>query len=340
MKVCYFGMYDPAYARNRILIKGLRQNGVEVILCFDQSPSFIKYWRLFVKHARLKNRYDVMIVGFPAQAVMPLAWLISSRPIVMDAFISLYEMNISDRALYSPRGLYAFYYWFLDWFSCWLARIVLVDTNAHGDYFAQTFGVSRRKLRRVFAGAEIENDALSRDSGEGKDFLVHWHGSYIPLHGVASILSAASLMRDTTVQWEIIGREHAPCDAERVVFFGHMPFSKLMGHVKKSTLCLGIFGATQKAKRVIPNKIYEYLSRGKAVITADTPAIRELFTDNELYLIPPADPVALARAIMVLQRDASLRYTFARNGHKKFLTRAVPAVLGLELRAILISTLV
>ena len=31
MKVLYFGSYDPGYARNRVLISGLKKNGVEVI---------------------------------------------------------------------------------------------------------------------------------------------------------------------------------------------------------------------------------------------------------------------------------------------------------------------
>lgn len=335
MKVCYFGIYDPEYARNRILIKGLRQNGVQVILCFDRSRFLIKYWRLFVRHLRIRNQYDVMIVGFPAQAVMPLAWLISSRPIITDAFLSLYEMNVHDRALYSPRSLYAFYYWLFDWLSCRLARIVLVDTHAHGDYFMRTFGVPQKKVRRILAGAETENAAVSATHEKKNNFLVHWHGSYIPLHGVECVLHAASLVTDEAVRWEIIGREKASLHTERVVFLGPMPFLELMKQVRKSDLCLGIFGITPKVGRVIPNKIYEYLSMGKAVITADTPAIREVFGNEELYMVPPADPVALAHAVIRLKQDARLRGTLAVNGRKKFLERATPAVLGAELRNIL-----
>ena len=29
MKICYFGIFDPDYARNRIIIKGFQENGYE-----------------------------------------------------------------------------------------------------------------------------------------------------------------------------------------------------------------------------------------------------------------------------------------------------------------------
>ena len=33
MKICYFGIYNPNYSRNDILLSGLNQIGVEVIQC-------------------------------------------------------------------------------------------------------------------------------------------------------------------------------------------------------------------------------------------------------------------------------------------------------------------
>ena len=76
--------------------------------------------------------------------------------------------------------------------------------------------------------------------------------------------------------------------------------------IVEADLCLGIFGNTDKAKRVIPNKVYECLAVGKPVITADTPAIRELFEDGELVFVSVADHISLAKAIMALKNDESL----------------------------------
>ena len=64
-------------------------------------------------------------------------------------------------------------------------------------------------------------------------------------------------------------------------------------------MCLGIFGATEKAALVIPNKVFQILSARRPLITRDSPAIRELLGDGVpgATLVPPADPVALAAAI-------------------------------------------
>ena len=35
IKVCYFGTYRAAYSRNKIMIEGLRRNGVEVLECHE-----------------------------------------------------------------------------------------------------------------------------------------------------------------------------------------------------------------------------------------------------------------------------------------------------------------
>ena len=35
LRVCYFGTYRAEYSRNRIMMEGLRKNGVEVIECHE-----------------------------------------------------------------------------------------------------------------------------------------------------------------------------------------------------------------------------------------------------------------------------------------------------------------
>ena len=75
----------------------------------------------------------------------------------------------------------------------------------------------------------------------------------------------------------------------------------LIERVAQADICLGIFGATDKARRVVPNKVYQTLALGKAVITAETPAVCEVFTSGEeMVTVPPGDPELLAGAIRAL----------------------------------------
>ena len=148
MKVCYFGIYDPDYSRNRVLIKGLTENGVQVLKCQVDPGKKYKYWKLYKKHRQIKD-YDVMIVGFPGHPVMPLARLICKKPIIFDAFLSSYE-TLLDRKIYSPRGLQALKNWLLDWLACKLADRILLDTKEHIKYFVKTFKIERNKFDRIF----------------------------------------------------------------------------------------------------------------------------------------------------------------------------------------------
>ena len=58
---------------------------------------------------------------------------------------------------------------------------------------------------------------------------------------------------------------------------------------------------------MIPNKAFQALACGTPLVTADTPAARELLADGEsALLVPPGDPEALAAALRRLAGDADL----------------------------------
>ena len=102
----------------------------------------------------------------------------------------------------------------------------------------------------------------------------------------------------------------------------------------RSDLCLGIFGTSPKARRVIPNKIFDALACARAVLTGDTPAVRELLRPgNDVWVCPPGDPDPLADAIVTL-RDDDLRRAIAERGHARFRETASLDALAHDLAAI------
>src|SRR3989344_3302241 len=149
MKVLYFGIYDPNYSRNRVLIKGLKKNGVE-IQELRRKPTRLSLVKLFFDYLRLRPSFDIMIVGFPGQEVMFLARFLTRKPVIFDAFTSHYGGYILDRRYWVPESFRSKYYRFLDKWSCKLADLVLLDTNAHIDFFVREFKLPREKFRRIF----------------------------------------------------------------------------------------------------------------------------------------------------------------------------------------------
>ncbi len=98
-----------------------------------------------------------------------------------------------------------------------------------------------------------------------------------------------------------------------------IPFDELPREIARATLCLGIFGTSEKAQRVIPNKLFQCLAVGRPVITADTPAIRRAFEPGEVATVPAGDASALAREILRLLDDDAARDAVAAAGHRRYL---------------------
>ena len=343
MRVLYFGSYNPDYSRNGVLITGLRQNGVEVIECRDNSSGIRKFINLFKKHRQLKNRYDVMIVGFLVQQIVPFAKIISRKPIVFDAFLSLYDSNVFDRKTVKQYSIRAFYYWMLDWLSMRLADIVLFDTDQHIKYASEEFGITKNKFRRIWIGAR-DDVFYPMSKSNSDEFLVIFHGSFIPLQGIEYILKAAKLCEKDGVNFLIIGdgqkkkemlKLSDELNLKNIKFMDFMRPEQLKEKIVQADVCLGIFGDTQKTQRVIPNKVYECLAMQKPVITADTPAMRELFDESDMMLVKAANSESLVDAIIYLKKNPELMNKIAVNGFNKFKNNASLFVLGGKLKNII-----
>lgn len=333
MRVCYFGNYNANYSRNKILIKGLRKNGATVIECNTLLKGCAKYFDLIKRHYHIRKEYDIMIVGFPGFQSMILAKFLTRKPIIFDAFLSIYDSEVFDRQLVQAKSIKARYYWLLDFLSCFLARQVLLDTNEHIDYFVKTFYLKKKKFQRIFVGADDEIFYPEENKNKNSKFIVHFHGSFIPLQGVECILNAANSLKNEDIHFNIIGTKiknnYENKFFSNITFVNDVKYSELKNYINQADICLGIFGATDKAKRVIPNKIFEALACKKPIITAETYAIKELFENNKNILM--CQPMNLTLSILNLKRDNELRKKIADNGFSLLKEKLTPSKITEEL---------
>ena len=115
-----------------------------------------------------------------------------------------------------------------------------------------------------------------------------------------------------------------------------IPYPELPGEYQRAGCALGIFDTGPKAARVIANKVFQALACACPVITADTPAARELLTDGvDALLVPPGDPAALAEAVRRVAGSADLAAGLADAGQATYDKRASEAVLGARWRSLL-----
>lgn len=345
MRILYFGVYNPDYSRNRILIRGLKASGVEIIKCRVPAKSRLKYIKLFWRFMRSPG-FDLMMVGFPGQEIMFLARFLTSKPIIFDAFTSHYGGYVLDRKKNPIKSFRAKYYRFLDKWSCKLANIILLDTQAHINFFVKEFNLPSKKFKRIFVGTDPDVFYPRETLKDTDKFLVHFHGYYIPLQGVKYIIKAAKFLEKDDVRFNIIGNGQTFRDdlklaedlsVDNINFIPPVSYEELPLFMAKADICLGIFGDSPKTDLVIPNKVYEAVAMKKPVITADTQTIRELFDENDMVLIRAADPKAIANAILMLKSNPELMFQMTENSYKKFLKFTSPQVLGKELLGVMLK---
>ncbi len=345
--ICYFGIFDPEYSRNRVFIKGLKKQGVNVLLCVSHKRGVFKYFDLIRKHWSLRGRYDVMVVGYPGQQSVILARLLTRKPIIFDALVSLYDSMVDDRAVIARRSIRAYYYWFIDYFSCYLADKVLVDTDAHKEYFIHTFYLHEKKIGRIFIGSDDEEIYPLPVHPESSIFKVHFHGCFNPLQGVEVIIKAAKILEHESIKFTLIGTGQTfdsvfalseSLNLQNISFFNRVPYSKLKEYLAEADVSLGIFGITNKALRVIPNKVYEALASRTPIITGRTAGITELLTDREnVLLCEMGNGEDLANKIQELRCNPALCVSLAKQGYELFTTTLTPLVLSKQLLSIINS---
>jgi glycosyltransferase involved in cell wall biosynthesis len=367
-RVCYAGTYERHYSRNQLIIRALRDAGARVeeahFAVFERrrDKSVLRdaallglaaqltwaYARLAPSVALRLLRCDVLAVGYIGQLDMlvlaPLARLLGRR-VVFNPLVTLTDTLVEDRQLVRPATLAARGIALLDRAALRLADAVLVDTQANREYLTQRFGVDPGRIFVVAVGAEDEfGPAATPTPPDSAPLDVLFIGKFIPLHGVETIVQAASVLRDRGVaaRVELVGtgqtyaRARALADslgltADTLVWTDWIPFVQLPARTRRADVALGIFGAGEKAGRVVPNKLYQSLACGVASITRWSAPVAAVLEDGvSALLVPPAEPRALADAIERLT-DGGLRERMAAAGRAAFEAHASRAALAEQL---------
>lgn len=346
MKILFISGREPAYTRNAVILKGLRENGVEVTECTASSRSYLSRYPTVIAKYFLKNDYDLVFIGFFGQPLVPMINKLTSKPIIFDAFLSAYDTMCFDRKRFKPESLIGRSFYWLDKHSCEIADKVLLDTDAHIEYFANSFKLESEKFQRVFVGADNSIFYPRGVKREDDAFIVFYYGTYRPFQGIEYIVKAASLLKShKDIKFIIVGggQVHAEImklaqrlQLNNITFIDWIPYEILPIEISKADICLGgHFSNMPKAKRVIAGKTLQFIAMKKPVIVGDNPANRELFESRKNALMAEmANAAAWADAIIELKENKSLREEIAEGGYRTFMERCTVEVIGKEIKEI------
>lgn len=343
MQILFTCGREPEYPRNALL-KQILEAHYPVTSLTDSSKRYAKrYLQIFRKVIfHPLQKYDLIFVGFLGQPIVPLIKLRAQGPVLLDAFLSVFDTLCFDRKKFRPGSLPGRLAYWLDQSSCRLADHVLLDTQAHADYFAKTFHLPKEKFSAIFVGCD-EAIFYPRQT-HNPQFTVLFYGSFLPLHGVETIIRASKLLENETgIHFKIIGqgsetdrinRLAAELDlGKNIEFHPPVPLHTLPAEISQASLCLGgHFGPSAKASRVIAGKTFQCIAMGKPTLVGDNPANRELLTHGlDAWFCKMNDPHDLAEAILTLYHDAPLRDRLGENARETFLKSASTPVLSRQL---------
>jgi glycosyltransferase involved in cell wall biosynthesis len=276
------------------------------------------------------ERFDAVIVGYPGHFdVLAAKRIARGRPVIFNPLVSLHETLVEDRGRFAPGSPAAGVLRHVDRLALRRADLVVADTAQNARQLAELGELAAERLAVCFVGAE---ERLFRPGRQPEQaFHALFVGKLIPLHGLETILDAARLAPELPFrvvgsgQLDALMGERPP----NVEWVEWVEYEQLPEEIQRAGCALGVFGTSPKTGRVIPNKAFQALACATPLVTADTPAARELLVDGESALLVPAgDPGALASAVRRLADDAELAGRIGAGGLAAYREHASESVLG------------
>jgi glycosyltransferase involved in cell wall biosynthesis len=339
MRVLLFGTYDAsAHPRIAILGAGLRDSGMAVSECnaplgLDTAARVAMLahpWRAPALLARLARRWltlsrearrlpapDVVLVGYLGHFDVHLARLLfRGVPVVLDHLVGASDTGRDRRLDGGPRQAVLR---LIDAAALRAADVVLVDTEEHRlalparhqpRAVVVPVGATAAWYAAAPAAGELPGGPPPASEAVPGPLRVVFYGLYTPLQGAPVIGAALSLLTGSPVEVTMIGDGQDAAAAKvaaaaangAVRWVDWVPAADLPALVASHHVCLGIFGTGDKARRVVPNKVFQGAAAGCAIVTSDTAPQRRALGEAAV-LVPPGDPEALAAALRRLAAD-------------------------------------
>lgn len=327
--VLWWGKYDSNYSRNRIMWYAFDRLGWTIRTFQPRNTK----WGYVEARLRRILPTDILFVPCFCQKDIDSALRYGrchNIPVLIDPLISLYDSRVFERKTISPNSRKArqLLKWEFSAFS--RADGVIADTEAHGRYYSEMLGVDRKKIHIIPVGAE---ESLFYPEKAEKDInqpvRVLFYGSFLPLHGVEVIADAILCYQGPSIDWYLLGGTGAQRQAEcvqalsgldNVTFEQNIPYEKLPRRIHQADILLGVFGSSEKTKRVIPNKVYQSIACGKPVITCDAPYPDDLVNgwDSGVLRIPAGNPQKLADMAAQLASEPNELKKMGKNARKTY----------------------
>ncbi len=366
LTICFFGTYDNTYTSNKMVLQGLKDNGVKVVEVNSHTKvtrldkkaemnwlnllarvfSKVKIIQEIIKYWSAIKQSDAIYVGYPGHVDVFPAFVIAkilSKKLIFNPLLIIYIGFAEEQGILNKQSLMGWVIKQSESLVYKMCDLVFADTPFQEQFLRKDFGVPSHKLKVLPIGADDRFYSYTPYTNKSKKINCCYYGLYSPVHGVEHIIEAAKILKSNkNITFSMIGNGNTfevnyqkakRLGLSNITFYHDTPESEHPKIMAKSDLFFGFLANTPTVDRVIPNKVYQGMAQGKLVVTADAPVTRSVFKNDEnMVLVKPADPNALAQAIADLSENPQKRVKMINQSYQLFKSKFTPKAVGKQIK--------
>lgn len=206
-------------------------------------------------------------------------------------------------------------------------RGLIVKTQTMADDLHHLYGLTTPTLISPNGYDHHQIIPSKESSPTGESCIILYLGTLHPWKGLDTLLDALPFIHKRGEVWiaggnpsevaryqEKINELHL---RDRVKLLGTIPPKDRFKVINQADICVHPLTAASMASRYTsPLKLFEYMAMGKAIVTADVPALREVLThEHNALLTAPGQPSGMAQAINRLMDDPELACALGQKAH-------------------------
>jgi len=360
LHIVFWGTYDLGKPRTRLLIENAALEARRTEIHADvwagiEDKTRIRgrlakarwllrwlgtYPRLIMRYLRTP-RHDAVVVLYMGHLDILVLWpwaRLRRVPIVWDLLFNMRETLVDDRNMVRGNSGLGRLIWAWDWLALRAADCVVFPSAALRDLAVNRFGLREDRSTVIAIGAEfaVFPPTAPRPPECPDQLRILFYAQFAPMHGLASVVAAARAADGQRFSWRFIGRGQddrhlsewlAGENPANVTWSDSVPYARLAQEIEHADLCLGLFGDSVKAMSSLPNKLFQILSAGRALLTRDTPAVREVLLPHQtgVYLTSDGRPESIVAALEQAwaERDAIRQGPLHREWRARFTPRRI-----------------
>ncbi|WP_426092449.1 hypothetical protein [Flavobacterium sp. DSR3-2] len=251
---------------------------------------------------------------------------ILKKTIITDFYISFYDTWVLDRNEVDRFSKQAKKLLSYDVNCISNADYVLFLNSTERKYYLDILNIPYNINKHLIVPLCIEESIKTPNSYYSKNFEervfnICWWGGYIPLHGLEKIISACNILNkeyELNFHLYLFGSSDGK-NKEYLDLISSLNLSSVISIDNTSTfkngklgnflqnncdLVLGNFGDSEKAKKVLVNKLIDGVAMKSPVLTGESVAPHEYFSENEIFYTLNTPESMAAKMYFISQLDA------------------------------------